>query len=185
MCGAAVEAEAKTCDSCGETMNAGKPGRIRVSLTAELPPICALCGEPATQQLRVRFRQSRENLGKLVRLPVCRAHRFFRPLAFQEPIRQPIMILFGLLLIIAGAKSVAGWPGAIVTGILLVGALVLGVMKALRIRSPYEDSTHIVLSGVAPAFAQACEAMDDREASEVGDALAQMFADGVPEPPQG
>lgn len=185
MCGAPVDGVLKKCASCGETLAAGVSRRVRFRLTAQLPLICAICGEPATTQNRVRFRQSRENLGAQIRLPVCRRHRHFHPLAWREMIR---LILFSPIFIVGIAGLVErsfGLPIALIVGSSLVAALAClvawSIWQSRGPRSPHEDLTYIVLSGVAPAFALACEQIDDREAEQVGDALAQMFQQ-TPEP---
>src|SRR5690242_16598318 len=97
MCGAGVDPRTTTCGACGDSRLARSIGRVRVRLNSELPAICALCGEQATQRIPTRFRQTRENLGRAVNLPVCHRHRFFSPLALATPVQTTLFLTILIL----------------------------------------------------------------------------------------
>jgi len=114
-------------------------------------------------------------------LPVCHRHRFFGPVAWRELIRLIFIVPFLILAAVGFLVQTFGSPIALLSGAGLFTAFVCFVVwiiwQGRGPRSPFEDSTHIVLVGVAPEFAQACEEIDDREAEQVGDNLEQMFAE--------
>jgi hypothetical protein len=184
MCGAQIDSGAKICGSCGESLlegDAGKARRVRVQFTAALPDICAVCGEPATRRRRILFRQGRQNLGRPILLPVCHRHRFFSPRTWTDIVRLIVAIPFVMLLVLGIVGQSLGLLTALVavTGVAvaLIGMVTWIVCQSRGPGSPSEDSTHIILTGVAPRFARACEEIDEREAEQVGDNLAQMLAE--------
>jgi hypothetical protein len=127
----------------------------------------------------LRRLNSFQTVGAPVLLPLCHNDRFFRlwwPRSGSILLVAPLLILIGTGVLRRNGFAI---PFAVTAGICLAVLCILFwlVVRSLRIRAANHDLTHVVLVGVAPAFVEACEAIDDREADRVGESLSQMFGE--------
>jgi hypothetical protein len=189
MCGEALKSGASHCQFCGErvVLKANSPSRIaRIRKFEPLPELCALCGERAALKREMTFLGTigelrlfsiEKNAGTTVMLPLCHRHRFFRlgwPNTVGFLLSLPILLIF-----IAGYLHQSGVAiPLLVFGILIVLDLVLiawVIIRALRIRTGSSHESHVVLIGVAPQFAEACEAIEQKEFDRVEQSLADFL----------
>lgn len=154
-------------------------GRARLRPNQALPQLCALCGEPATMKRRMSFLGT---TGELVRLnqwssvgptlmvPLCHRHRSFR--RWWPAAGKVLLVLPLIIIVLAGLRpSIFALGLAAALAVADMCGLVWLIKRSLRIRATRIDNTHMVLVGLATAFAQACEDQERRHAERVKEAL--------------
>lgn len=119
--------------------------------------------------------QNRQSDGPTLMVPLCQRHRSYRrwwPGGGHVLLWLPLVIL--VFVGIARLSVVALGLGAALI-VADVCAFAWLVKQSVRIRVTRSDSTHMVLVGLAPAFAQACQEEQRRDAE-----LFQQSLDGLP-----
>ncbi len=180
LCGAGLADGTRFCTSCGESQVSGNR-RVRIRFNAQLPDVCAVCGDAASRRRRVNYTKSREEVVPSIRIPVCHRHRFYGPVGFVSIVRAILLGFVSLPLFVGVASDSQLMTRRTATGIGLAIAVLYVLYTVWRflqyrsIRAISFEVSHLVLAGVAPAFVQACEELDDREADQVGDALDAML----------
>jgi hypothetical protein len=188
MCGAVARASATVCAACGESLfprNSENRNQVYIEVSATLPLVCAICGDEAIQRKNCQFAPRDGTWCRPVELPLCRRHRFFRPLrssqiaavvigvpAISAALAFPLVALFGET------------AGILLGAVLIVGSILLAaiyVMWSIRqSHGPYAESghgTHILLSGIAPEFARACNERAEQEPVVAGEPTTPWIED--------
>src|SRR5262245_47426059 len=146
-----------------------------------LPPLCALCGEPAAgskcllifgfwgELMHIFMSADRIPNGVTIELPFCHEHRHFRqwwPNSAMLILLIPMFAIPAMLLVVR-----QNWPVFIAaSAVVLCTALyfALGVIRrALRVYGRDVNRAGVVLAGLSPRFVAAVEGLQTAESHQV------------------
>lgn len=166
--------------------------KARVPLERQLPPVCALCGAPATTSRRISATSKTEEEAGLqwwwlswlflldkspdILLPLCRRHRHFRrgwPFTAVGSIVLLMVLAFLCFWFICrvGFREEIGQVAIFI--VLVSGGFVVGrfIERQLRIYAVHVGSREAEIVGAAPEFAQACAEAKMRATQQVLDRI--------------
>jgi hypothetical protein len=157
---------------------------VRLRLDQRQPAICAICGASTMISRNVLFRQTIGELayivfshvpfckGVLIPLPLCYEHRDFRrwwpsSAAFSLAFLLLLTSLLAAVLLLQKTLTFS-LPAILISSIAMALYFLSSAIKnAFRIRATRINRSAIVLRGVAPEYAKACEEIDAAESTSV------------------
>jgi hypothetical protein len=157
---------------------------VRLRLDRRQPALCAICGVSTSICRNVLFRHTFGELahivysrvpfceGVLIPLPLCHEHRDFRrwwPSSAAVPLAFLVILASLLAAVILLQKTLTFSLPAILISSIAISLYFLSsaIKNAFRIRATRIHRSAIILRGVAPEYAKACEEIDAAESTSV------------------